>query len=221
MSTDIAPHASTKPSGRVRGRWLGFAARRPGMAQFIVFFVLSNGVTLLQLVLMPAFKAVFAGTGLVDTGFQALPIGKNVDGSQYYVFDYAAGALPDGGGGLAYFLAVQVTLAIAQIINFFLQRNVTFRSNTSVWRAAMWYLIAYIIITFGAAALQGLYKAPIYELFINTWGLRSQGEVLADVVTVVINTAISFWVFFPIFKVIFRRLPEEGTARPDSTSLGI
>ena len=28
-------------------------------AQFIIFFILSNGITVLQLVLMPAFKAVF------------------------------------------------------------------------------------------------------------------------------------------------------------------
>jgi putative flippase GtrA len=177
-----------------------------------VFFVLSNGITLLQLVLMPLFKALFGLTSLVDTDFQALPIGSNVDGSQYFVFDYAAGELPTGGGGLSYFLAVQLTLAIAQVINFFAQRNVTFKSNTSPWRAAFWYVLAYIVITFGAAALQGLYKAPIYELLITTWGLGSTGGVIADIVTVIINTAISFWVFFPIFKVIFKRVPEEDAA---------
>lgn len=206
--------------GWLRSRWRSFQEKRPGVAQFVVFFVLSNGVTLLQLVLMPSFKALFGLTDLVDTGFQALPIGSNVDGSQYFVFDYAAGALPAGGGGLAYFLAVQVTLAIAQVINFFLQRNVTFRSNTSVWWAALWYFIAYVVITFGAAALQGLYKAPVYELFIETWGLGAQGEILADVVTVVINTAISFWVFFPIFRIIFRRVPEEVAAESSLTPSG-
>ncbi|WP_367948380.1 GtrA family protein [Rathayibacter sp. VKM Ac-2835] len=175
-----------------------------------MFLVLSNGITVLQLVLMPIFKAVFGATDLVDSGFQWLPIGSNIDGSPYYVFDYSSGELPDGGGGLAYFLAVQCTLAIAQVINFYAQRNITFRSNTSPWRAAFWYVLAYVVITFGAAALQGLYKGPIYELLIDTWGLGATGGVIADVVTVIINTAISFWVFFPIFKVIFRREPEEG-----------
>lgn len=206
---------ATEPTtiiGNIKARWARFAEKRPGIAQFIVFFVLSNGITLLQLVMMPVFKALFGLTNLVSTDFQALPIGANVDGSQYFIFDYAAGELPDGGGGLAYFLAVQLTLAVAQVINFFAQRNITFRSNTSPWRAAFWYVLAYIIITFGAAALQGLYKAPIYELFINTWGLGSTGGVIADIVTVIINTAISFWVFFPIFKIIFKRVPEEETA---------
>ncbi|PZR53862.1 hypothetical protein DNL40_07085 [Xylanimonas oleitrophica] len=199
---------------RIREYWAAFAERRPGTAQFLVFFMLSNGVTVLQLALMPAFKWVFGQTALVDTTFQVLPVGSNVDGSQYFVFDYAAGPLPGGGGGLAYFLAVQVTLLIAQVINFFAQRNVTFKSNTSIWRAAFWYLVAYVVITFAAAALQGFYKAPIYDLLIEGWGLGGTGETIADVVTMIINAALSFWVFFPIFKVIFKRVPETDEPGP-------
>jgi putative flippase GtrA len=194
---------------RLRAWWRSFAEKRPGIAQFLVFFVLSNGITVLQLVMMPAIKWVFGMTGLVDTAFQVWPIGSNPDGSQYFVFDYAAGALPAGGGGLAYFLAVQITLLIAQVINFFAQRNITFKSNSSVGKAAAWYAIAYVVITLIAAAAQGLYKTPVYDLFIDTWGLGGTGETLADVVTMIINSAISFWVFFPIFKVIFKSTPEQ------------
>jgi putative flippase GtrA len=193
---------------RLRAWWHAFAEKRPGVAQFVVFFVLSNGITVLQLALMPAIKWLFGMTSLVDTAFQIWPIGSNPDGSQYFVFDYAAGALPAGGGGLAYFLAVQITLLIAQVINFFAQRNITFKSNSSVGKAAAWYAIAYVVITLIAAAAQGLYKTPVYDLFIDTWGLGGTGETLADVVTMIINSAISFWVFFPIFKVIFKSTPE-------------
>lgn len=188
--------------------WIGFQTSRPELSKFLLFFVLSNGVTVLQLALMPLFRWGFATfTGLTDVGFQVLPVGSNVDGSQYYMFDYAAGALPEGGGGLAYFLAVQITLLIAQIINFFLQRNITFKSNTSVWVAALWYTVAYVAITFLAAAAQGFYKAAIYDFFMVTLGWGSSGAVTADVLTMVINSAISFWVFYPIFKVIFRQVP--------------
>lgn len=193
---------------RLRNAWRRFAEKRPGLAQFVVFFVLSNGVTALQLAMMPFIKWLFGMTSLVDTAFQIWPIGSNPDGSQYYVFDYAAGQLPGGGGGLAYFLAVQITLLVAQVINFFAQRKITFKSNSSVAKAAMWYAIAYVVITIFAAAAQGLYKAPIYDLFITTWGMGSTGETLADFVTMIINSAISFWVFFPIFKVIFKQVPE-------------
>lgn len=185
--------------------WANFSEKHPDTAQFLVFFILSNGITVLQMILMPVIKGIFEQTSLVNTNFQIFQIGHNFDGSAYFIFDYAKGSLSSGGGGgLAYFLAVQIAMAIAQVINFFAQRNVTFKSNGSVGKAAFWYIVAYIIITIGAAALQGLYKAPIYNLLMNTWGMGSTGETIADFITMIINSAISFWVFFPIFKVIFK-----------------
>ena len=196
----------------IRRKWEAFERKRPNVAQFGMFFLLSNGVTVLQLALMPLLKAGFYNTSLVDKAFQIWPIGSNVDDSQYFIFDYPGGELPHGGGGLAYFLAVQITIGIAQIINFFAQRKITFRANNSIAKAAAWYVVAYILITIGAAAAQGFYKAPIYNLFIDSWGWGSAGETAADVITMIINSAIAFWIFFPIFKVIFRREPEQETA---------
>jgi putative flippase GtrA len=185
--------------------WRRFADKHKGVAQFIVFFMLSNGVTVLQMAMMPIFKALFGKTALININFQIFQIGHNLNGSSYYMFDYASGALDKGGGGgLAYFLAVEITLAIAQVINFFAQRKITFKANNSVLWSAMWYIIAYVGITFIAAAAQGLYKTPIYDLFMNTWAMGKAGETIADVITMVINSAISFWVFFPIFRVIFK-----------------
>ena len=186
------------------GFWGTFKSKHPEIAQFIVFFIISNGVTVLQMVLMPLIKYLFGFTPLVSTSFQVLPVGHNLDGGIYYVFDYAAGNIASGGGGgLAYFLAVEITLLIAQVINFFLQRNVTFKSNTSVVRAAVWYFIAWVIISVGAAALQGLYKTPIYTFFMTSL-VSGAGTTVADIITMLINCVISFWVFYPILKVIFK-----------------
>lgn len=201
---------SEKRISGIMGFWHNYKEKHPHIAQFLVFFMLSNGITVLQFVLMPMFKAMFNKTSLVDVSFQVFQFGQHFNGSAYYVFDYAAGPLSSGGGGgLAYFLAVQITIAIAQIINFFAQRSITFKSNSNIWTAAFWYVIAYIVITIGAAAAQGFYKAPIYNLLMNTWGMGSTGEATADVITMIINSAISFWVFFPIFKVIFKQEPEK------------
>ncbi|MHA6510918.1 GtrA domain-containing protein [Tessaracoccus sp. Z1128] len=201
---------------KIRTMWSGFSERHPELSKFLMFFLLSNGVTVLQIVIMPVFRAIFGRTGLIDTDFQVWPVGSNVDGSQYFVFDYAAGALPEGGGGLAYFLAVQLAIGIAQVINFFAQRNITFKSNTSIWRAAFWYVVAYIVITLVAAAAQGFYKAPIYTFFMDTLGWGQTGETTADIITMIINAAISFWVFYPIFKVIFKQVPvaDEAESAP-------
>ena len=191
--------------------WTAFEDKHTTAAQFIVFFILSNGITVLQLVLMPAFKAVLAHTSLVDTAFQFLPVGVS-HGHTVFLFDYPAGSMSvGGGGGLAYFLAVEITLLIAQVINFFAQRNVTFKSNSSVGKAAFWYAVAYVVITIAAAALPGLHQAPIYAWAISTMG--AAGETVADVITMIINAAISFWVFFPIFKVIFKQEPTQEDAQ--------
>lgn len=207
---DFAKVKNVKIVAKTSDLWNKFKKKHPNFAQFFVFFMLSNGVTVLQMILMPIIKNIFGKTSLIDLNFQFIQIGQNFDGSAYYIFDYAAGALSSGGGGgLAYFLAVQITLAIAQVINFFAQRNITFKSDGNIWRAAFWYVVAYIIITIGAAAAQGLYKAPIYNLLINTWGLGTTGETLADFISMIIYSAISFWVFFPILRVIFKSKSKE------------
>lgn len=197
--------ADTKQSNKTMGIWEKWKEKHPNMVQFLVFFLISNGVTVLQMILMPFIKYVFGFTTLVNAAFQVIPIGHNLDGSIYYVFDYAQGAIAaGGGGGLAYFLAVEITLFIAQVLNFFLQRNVTFKSNTGIGKAAFWYFIAWVIISIGAAALQGLYKTPTYSFLIELCG-NSLGMTLADIVTMLINSVISFWVFFPIMKIIFKQ----------------
>lgn len=207
---------------RIKELWSEFERKHETLAQFIVFFILSNGVTVLQLVLMPVFKWIFGFTSLQGTAFQFLPVGSS-GGHTVYLFDYAAGAIQaDGtGGGLAYFLAVEITLLIAQVINFFAQRSITFKSNSSVAKAAFWYAVAYVLITVAAAALQVLYKEPIYSWCIDVMG-PGTGETVADVLTMIINSAVSFWVFFPIFKVIFRSTPSAPAtaAHPLPTAAG-
>lgn len=191
-------------ANKIAGIWKDFKKNHPNMVQFIIFFVISNGVTVLQMILMPLIKYIFGFTALVNTAFQMIPVGHNLDGSIYYVFDYAPGAIVNGeGGGLAYFLAVEITLLIAQIINFFLQRNVTFQSKTSIGKAAFWYFVSWVVISIGAAVLQGLYKIPVYAFLMSKCG-EGLGMTIADIVTMLINCVISFWVFFPVMKIIFR-----------------
>ena len=183
--------------------WTKFKTKHPEISTFIVFFISSNAVTIIQIILQIALSAILLKTALVNVNFQylAVPGATNfVTGGQYYIFDFAAGV---DGGGLAFFLATYITIAIAQVINFFLQRNITFKSKSNPWIAAMWYFIALVAITIISSALLGLYKKPIFEL------VGSYFEWLANIIVVIINCAISFWVFYPIFKVIFPKEKKE------------
>lgn len=183
--------------------WRKFKKNHPNIAQFLVFFMLSNGITILQILLMAVLRPILSNTGLIDISFQWIRIGVDETGSKYFAFNYPAGTASNA-GGLAYFLSYTITIALAQILNFFAQRKITFKSNTNPWYAAMWYAIAFIAIIFVAAIAQGFYRAPIYDLMTTIFG-NDAGFAVADVITMIINAAISFWVFFPIFKLIFRR----------------
>ena len=182
--------------------WNKFKTKHPEISTFIVFFISSNIVTIIQMVLQIILSNILESTNLVNINFQYLPVPgatNFVTGEQYYIFDFKAGEA----GGLAFFLATYITIGIAQVINFFLQRNVTFKSKTNPWIAALWYLIAFVAITLISSALLGLYKKPIFDLF------GSSLEWLANIVVVLINCGISFWVFYPIFKIIFPKDKKE------------
>lgn len=189
---------------KIRVWWKDFSIKHPAIARFIIFNLVGGLVTLMQIVLLPLLKLLFAQTNLINTTFQVLPIGHGADGGVFYMFNYPAGAIAQGGGGgLAYFLAVQITLLAAQVANFFLQRKVTFKSDASVGKAMFWYLIAYIAVTFLSAALQGVYREPLYRLLTTTWNWGKFGETVADVVVVLINCLLQFVVFYPLFHIIF------------------
>lgn len=182
--------------------WNKFKTKHPELSTFIVFFISSNIVTIIQMVLQIILSNILESTNLVNINFQYLPVPgatNFVSGEQYYIFDFKAGEA----GGLAFFLATYITIGIAQVINFFLQRNVTFKSKTNPWIAALWYLLAFVAITLISSALLGLYKKPIFDLF------GSSLEWLANIVVVLINCGISFWVFYPIFKIIFPKDKKE------------
>lgn len=73
--------------------WSAFEDKHTTAAQFIVFFILSNGITVLQLVLMPVFKWLFVQMSLSNIPVQFLPVGVS-HGHTVYLFDYPAGGSP-------------------------------------------------------------------------------------------------------------------------------
>ena len=52
-------------------------------------------------------------------------------------------------GGVAYFLATFIPLILSQVVSFFLQRKVTFKSSGNIAWQAMWYFAAFLVITVG------------------------------------------------------------------------
>ena len=194
----------------------------PQIAQFITYFLVGNLATLVQVVLIPVLQPVFGATGLVDVNLHLFgPIGDpaavttvtvagdTITGlNPYYVFNFTAGPVNTlvhttlngitgdylAHGGLAYFLATFIPLILSQVVSFFMQRKVTFKSDGNVAWQAMWYFLAFCVITVGANALYGVYQPWLYSTI---------GEGPGGLVAAFLQCCIAFWVFFPIMKIIF------------------
>lgn len=200
--------------------------RHPKIAQFVTYFMVGNLATIVQFVLIPILQPAFSETALINIDLHLFgPIGNpaatttvTVDGTTitglnpYYVFNYTAGPVNTlitrtmngitgeylAHGGMAYFLATFIPLIISQIVSFFMHRQVTFKSNGNVVLQAIWYFVAFCIITLGANALYGIYQPWLYSTI---------GEKLGGLIAAFLQCCIAFWVFFPILKIIF---PEKG-----------
>ncbi|MDR0831760.1 MAG: glycoside hydrolase family 3 C-terminal domain-containing protein [Bacillales bacterium] len=195
--------------------WVRFFIIHKNWWQFLKFWLVSNAVTIFQVLAKLVLDPLFASTNLATTSFQWLQIGTraNSGGTPFFIFDYPAhkigeylganGTVIAGiGGGLALFLSYYVGVAIAQVINFFVQRNVTFKSKGNPWYQAMWYAIAFVGILFLSQIVLGTVGAPAYDLFTRWFG--GVGKTVYDIIiSGLLIPTISFWVFFPIFKIIF------------------
>lgn len=197
-----------------------FWVRHSKIAEFIRYFMVGNFITIIQFIVLPLLQAIFKNTGLVDIDFHFLgPIGgadKQALGvpdgmtvyDPYYIFSFTGGRVGSyvektingvsglflGRGGLAYFLAMFITLCIAQVLTFIMQRKIVFKSSGKILSAVFWFVLATVIITLSQNALYGLYQPWLYGLV---------GDTAGGIVASFIQALISFWVFYPIFKIIF------------------
>ena len=149
----------------------------PRIAQFITYFMVGNLATVVQLVIIPVLQPILGSTSLVNvdlylfgpigdpqTMTTVTAVGQTVSGlNPYYVFNFTGGPVNTlvtrtlngitgsylTHGGVAYFLATFIPLILSQVVSFFLQRKVTFKSSGNIAWQAMWYFAAFLVITVG------------------------------------------------------------------------
>lgn len=132
----------------------------PRIAQFITYFMVGNLATVVQLVLIPVLQPILGSTSLVNvdlylfgpigdpqTMTTVTAVGQTVSGlNPYYVFNFTGGPVNTlvtrtlngitgsylTHGGVAYFLATFIPLILSQVVSFFLQGKVTFKSSGNI-----------------------------------------------------------------------------------------
>lgn len=167
--------------------------------QIFYFFVFSMGVTIFQYLVFTFLPGIL-GMEMAAKEFMWPQIPMKLLGVEftwsllgYNVLRDAAGAVMIG-GGLGYFISYEVGSFLAQCINFPLQRNITFKSHGNPVYQAMWYFIAWIVISL------------ICNGFNNLWmpiAAANMAPAVYNILVTLVTGGVSMVIFFFVFKIIF------------------
>ena len=185
-------------------KWGKFAGNHPKMAkllyQLFYFWVFSMSVTVFQY-LMFTFLPYLMGEKLAATEFMWPQIPVDIAGYSYkwniLGYDIARNAAGEVVIGLGYFLSYEIGSFLAQCINFPLQRNITFKSHGNILYQAIWYLIAWVLISLFCNGINGLWL-PIAQAYFS--------PAVYNLLVTFITGGVSMVIYFFVYKIIF---PEE------------
>lgn len=193
--------------------WYDFSEKHPKASSWIYkiafFIIFCEGVTIFQY-LVTLFLPMALGVELAAKEFLWPKIYMFTAGGKDWYFNLlgyeVVYKVVDGvitnqvviGGGLGYYIAFQVATFLAQVINFPLQRNITFKSHGNPYIQAMWYFIGWVLISLFCNGLNSLWF-PVAD---GALGFNIP-TAIKNIVTMVIMGGISMTIFFFIFLIIF------------------
>ena len=170
-----------------------WAQNNPKVVQWIreggLFVLVSNLITIGKTIALIFLPAAFAFLPLIDFGF------PNIDAELFGIpFKWNIIGYGADQGGLPYFCAYMVAMFVGEVINFFIQRSWVFRSHGNILYQGMWYLLAFIVVTFVVNSINCVWVA-VAGHFVPSW--------LYSIGTTVLNGGVSMVVFFVVNKIVF------------------
>ena len=180
--------------------WKRFSEKHPKGSkliwQFIKFFVFSNGVTIFQYLVYTFLPYAF---GLEMAKIEWIWPGIELPwGVKWTIIGFAPAYNAAGeviiGGGLGYTISFWIGSFLAQCINFPLQRNITFKSKGNPVYQAMWYFIAWVVISLICNGFNNLWM-PIAQQYV--------APAIYNLLVTFITGGVSMIIFFFVFKIIF------------------
>ncbi len=215
MERNINKTDGANATGGVREKWTAgwkkFESGHPKLAKWVYqifyFFVFSMGVTIFQYLVF-TFMPHLLGERMAGTEFMwpqaemelfGVPFTWSLLGYEVLT-DPATGAILIG-GGLGYFISYEVGSFLAQCINFPLQRNITFKSKGNPVYQAVWYFIAWVVISLICNGFNNLWM-PIAAVYVS--------PAVYNILVTFITGGVSMIIFFFVFKIIF---PEGETGK--------
>lgn len=199
------------------GVWYGFSDKHPKLSgwvyKIVFFFAFSMGVTIWQYLVMTFLPYVFGGLAEVSFIWPKVQLGDLVDPNGdplfFAIFNEPA-KMVDGKyvatAGLSNFLAFEIAVFTAQIINFPLQRNITFKSKGNPVVQAIWYFIGWVLISIFVNAIWGIIVPFVRDL----WQWPS---AVWNLLKTFITGGVSMIIFFFIFLIIFPDLKKVAAGK--------
>lgn len=154
-------------------RWV---KQHPNLWEFIMFNLLSNCATIAN------FLVMWLCTGFVFTAWNQTPF-------RFLIFNYTN---VESDLGLCGFLSFLAATAMAQAVNFYVQKSFVFRSNAAFSQAVPKYICLAALLVIVSAAL------PAYSqtLMVSIGILQGIVPTLANLVNIVVQVVISY----PVMK---------------------
>ena len=191
--------------------WTKFSNKHPKLSkllyEFFMFWVFSMMVTIFQYVVMTFLPYAF-GLEMAGKEFLWPKVEVKIQGYEPFywsILGYGVQYNKAGeviiGGGLGYFIAYELATFFAQVINFPLQRNITYKSKGNPYFQAMWFFIAWVLIS--------LFCNAITSFWIG-WAYQVLPSALYSILTTVITGGVSMVIFFFVNKIIFPDLQKQS-----------
>lgn len=154
--------------------------------QFVKFIVVSLLAMIVQFVLLNTLQLIPAIKELYNSG-----------DFTWWIFSYSAAV-----GGMGYFIVSNVANIVAQIVAFFVNKEKTFNSGANVAVA----LPIYIVFTIALIAFSAWLNPTLKDVFM---GFEWCNETAAKNIATMICSALQFFLYFPVDKLLFHKKKEE------------
>ena len=163
--------------------------------QFVKFIVVSLLAMIVQIALTNLIPLIPAVQELYATEFNFLVL-------EYPVATNELGAVIQG--GLGYCITVNVANIVAQIVAFFVNKEKTFNSGANVAVT----LPIYIAFTIALILFTAWLNPTLYGVFCGFgWS-----EALASNAAMMVCSALQFFLYFPVDKILFHKKKEDKAA---------
>lgn len=176
--------------------WNTFAQKHPAAAKWVreggLFVIVSNLITVFKYLLLQFLPAAFAGLPLVDFGWPGIPLTLFGETFQWNILGYDVAH-----GGLPYFCAYMVAMAVGELINFPIQKLVVFQNKekgAALAKQIGWYIVAFCLITCIVNSINCIWVA-VAGLLVP--------DFIYNIGTTILNGGISMIIFFFVNKIIF------------------